>query len=131
MGFQVSWLVPDRIMEVSTFGTITKEDIIALNDAVRRSTSPATLHILYNAAEIEHPYFYKDELLELVSVLSEDRIGWLVLTGHVSPLVHFMTTTFAAKAKLPIVRAKDRSEALDLLLELDPTLAIALVHGIA
>ena len=56
MGFDINWLVPERVLEVNASGTITEEALEKLNDALYDSMGDQPLHMIYDASGVEKPF---------------------------------------------------------------------------
>ena len=135
MAYDINWLIPGRVIELSLFGNVTDDDLIAMNAELTQSVGKligkSKLHVIYNGSNIEQPYLNLERAAQVMTIYRDEQVGWFVLTGKMSPVVHFLTTSFAAKVKLSLASAQDRDEALDLLLNHDSSLAADLIKSLA
>ncbi|MCA9888039.1 MAG: hypothetical protein KC546_06690 [Anaerolineae bacterium] len=131
MGFDINWLVPGRVLEVNASGTITEEVLEKLNDALYDSMGDQPLHMIYDASGVEKPFLDLERRAELLPALIDERMGWMIILNNLSPVMHFLTTSFASKIKLPIAGAASVEDGMAVLRHLDETLAMAVMDVVA
>ena len=126
MGFEVNWLIPERVIGIEASGTITEADLMWLNDVLYDSMQEQSLHIVYDASAVQKPFLDLERRAQLLPALTDERMGWMVIVNTVSPVLHFLTTSFASKIKRPIAGATNIEEAMATLSHLDATLATSI-----
>lgn len=132
MAHYISWLVPERILQIEVQGSVTLDQITELNAAVSNYIQPAQapVHLIIKSRDLQINQLSIRAVQERITLLRNPRMGWIIFAlDH--PFVRFFATAVTQFARFEQVRFVSSVEvATSLLNTLDPSLQSTLV-GVA
>ncbi|MEO8396085.1 MAG: hypothetical protein ABI700_24035 [Chloroflexota bacterium] len=103
MGFSVTWHVEKEVIDLKVFGTVTSEDIMALNlktmDYINASIQPA--HLIIDTLDVTT---YPTNLRWVLRLLKNNPIhptGWNILVQN-NPTVCVLAGTILSVLRVPL-----------------------------
>jgi hypothetical protein len=122
MPLQVSWIVENRIIHISSDGEVGDQDLLNIDpimvDYINQSEAPLVHIILTGSASI--PVGFKT--VKSLEWPQHARFGWTVLVGLTNPLFRMIAAAGASLFKTRLRNVDTLEEALVFLQEVDSTL---------
>jgi hypothetical protein len=124
MAYSISWLVPERVLQVEVQGSVHLDQITDMNAAVLgyMQSAQAPVHLIISSRDLQISHLNIRMVQERITLLRSPRIGWIVFTVDHS-FVRFFAAAVTQFARFEQVRFVPSVEvATSLLNTLDPTL---------
>jgi hypothetical protein len=137
MGFEIRWLVPNRIVGVLVSSRLSNEEALAMNNAIRDhiNAGEAPVHLIMDMRQVEvggnkvsdaKQFFIKDK---------SPNLGWTVLISK-NKMVRFFSTIIMQAANLRVRMTETPEDALNFIAQLEPQLgdlheALAIANEVA
>jgi hypothetical protein len=127
MAYSMTWLIQDRVAQLTLSGGVTLEDIIAYSAQIHdeylgNRTKP--IHFIFDVAAMSG---FPTQVIAIKraseSYMHHQAMGWVVFVGIQNPLMGFLANTVAQTQKIKSQQAKTVEEAMGRLKRLDPSIA--------
>ncbi|RMF79280.1 MAG: hypothetical protein D6737_11930 [Chloroflexi bacterium] len=127
MGYQVSWLEEQRVINVYTFGDLTFDDIRASSritvEWIRSGVAP--VHTIVDAREATQFPNRVNEFRQALVHPRSSKVGWIIVVTD-DPIMKLFTSLIAKVFHYKLRIAKTHDEAIQFLQRIDNTLTIQL-----
>ncbi|MBA3869957.1 MAG: hypothetical protein H0X30_12490 [Anaerolineae bacterium] len=123
MSYELSWIIPSRVLLIELEGTVPTDEMIRLNSEslAHVDAGQAPVHILIDATNLNNTPVNLHELSELSKTMHHEGIGWLILINP-AKMVSFATSILSKLLQKKMKSADSIQEALMLLERVDQTL---------
>jgi hypothetical protein len=125
MPYNSRWIEEKRVVYSQTIGQLTDEEVREMSDLHTQflNTGTAPVHFLLDVKELKGAPVNLRQNLSMGAFLNHTALGWTVLIGG-SAIVNFMVSIFGQVFHIKYARRDSYAEALDFLVQHDPTLPL-------
>ena len=120
MAYELSWVIPSRVLLIELEGTVPTDEMIRLNSEslAHVDAGQAPVHILIDATKLNNTQVNLHELSQLSKTMHHDGIGWLILINP-AKMVSFATSIVSKLLQKKMKSAESIEEALTILQKVD------------
>lgn len=125
MGFDIRWLVPGRIIDVTITGEISIEDLEnesnIILDMFAESDAPL-VHVITNEAALESLPTSLQMFSDALDFMRDPRLGWMIMYPSNDSMSKFLSGMVAGISKVRYRRFDTLEESLQFLVTVDTSL---------
>lgn len=122
MAYQVSWLVPQRVILVVLEAKVSSEEFRKTNAEMTKlvEAGNAPIHILVDISKLTHPPT-DIQMIASTTIIKDDKVAYVVAIGG-NALVNFIAQMVKTLTKTKITMVAHMDEARQFLAEVDSTI---------
>jgi len=125
MAHEISWLVPNKVINMYVNGDMTLESLVAFSDDVIQhieASDAPLVHLLIDERDMGGFPSQIKRVLDSAQFLRHPRLGWFVIYGTDNKVLKFISYMVAQVAHIRHRRFVTQEEALAFLQTIDSTL---------
>lgn len=124
--YEVKWLIQGRVILLDTGSHVTMEDNVAFNEEIETmlNTVDSSVHLISDTSQLKVFPVNVIKLIEVFTFLKHPNMGIGVQVSS-NPMIRFLTRAITRVfTAYPFQIVASRDEAIELLYQLDNTLAV-------